>query len=187
MSLLDWINDGLLTVFFLVVGLEIKRELTVGHLSGWRSAALPIAAAIGGMVAPALFYLAIIPPGRWTHGWGVPMSTDTAFAVALIVMLGQRVPIELRIFVTAAAIVDDLGAIFAVAAYLRRIAAPLSAGGGRLRRRFGGAQPVARLYAFPPYVAVRALPLGPAFWRAGCIRRLRACSFASSRPGRRPT
>ena len=117
LSLLHWINDGLLTLFFLVVGLEIKREFTVGHLSGWRSAALPVAGAIGGMVAPAALYLLIAPPGPWTHGWGVPMSTDTAFAVALIVMLGSRVPVELRIFLTAAAIVDDLGAIAAVAVF----------------------------------------------------------------------
>ena len=114
-SLLHWINDGLLTLFFLVVGLEIKREFTIGHLSGWRSAALPVAGAIGGMVAPAALYLLIVPSGAWSHGWGVPMSTDTAFAVALIVMLGSRVPVELRIFLTAAAIVDDLGAIVAVA------------------------------------------------------------------------
>ena len=117
LSLLHWINDGLLTLFFLVVGLEIKREFTVGHLSGWRSAALPVAGAIGGMVAPAALYLLIAPPGPWMHGWGVPMSTDTAFAVALIVMLGSRVPVELRIFLTAAAIVDDLGAIAAVAVF----------------------------------------------------------------------
>ncbi len=117
MPLLDWVNDGLLTVFFLVVGLEIKREFTVGHLTGWRSAALPVAGALGGMVAPALLYLSVLPSGPWSHGWGVVMSTDTAFAVALIVMLGARVPVELRIFLTAAAIVDDLVAIAAVAAF----------------------------------------------------------------------
>jgi len=117
MSLLHWINDGLLTIFFLVVGLEIKREFTVGHLASLRSAALPIAAAIGGMVVPALLYILLIPPGPWTHGWGVPMATDTAFAVALIVMMGSRVPVELRIFLTAAAIVDDIGAILVVAAF----------------------------------------------------------------------
>ena len=115
LSLLHWINDGLLTVFFLVVGLEIKRELTVGHLASRRSAALPIAAALGGMVAPALIYSLIIPSGPWAHGWGVPMATDTAFAVALIVMMGRRVPVELRIFLTAAAIVDDIGSIVVVA------------------------------------------------------------------------
>lgn len=117
LSLLQWINDGLLTVFFLVVGLEIKREFTVGHLATWRSAALPVAAALGGLVAPVLAYRLILPDGPWSHGWGVPMSTDTAFAVALIVMLGRRVPVELRIFLTAAAIVDDIGAIIVVALF----------------------------------------------------------------------
>ncbi|MGE3867967.1 MAG: Na+/H+ antiporter NhaA [Pseudorhodoplanes sp.] len=117
LSLLHWINDALLSVFFLVVGLEIKREFTVGRLASRRSAALPVAGAVGGMVAPALLYLLIIPAGAWQHGWGVPMATDTAFAVALIVMLGARVPIELRIFLTAAAIVDDIGAIVVVAIF----------------------------------------------------------------------
>ena len=117
LSLLHWINDGLLTIFFLVVGLEIKREFTVGHLASPRAAALPIAAAIGGMAVPALLYSLIIPAGNLAHGWGVPMATDTAFAVALIVMMGSRVPVELRIFLTAAAIVDDIGSIAVVAAF----------------------------------------------------------------------
>jgi len=117
MSLRHWVNDGLLTIFFLVVGLEIKREFTVGHLASRRSAALPIAAAIGGMAVPALIYVLVIPPGDWAHGWGIPMATDTAFAVALIVMMGSRVPVELRIFLTAAAIVDDIGAIAVVAVF----------------------------------------------------------------------
>ncbi len=117
MSLLHWVDDGLLTVFFLVVGLEIKREFTIGHLASRRSAALPIAAAIGGMTAPALLYLSVIPSGPWSIGWGVPIATDTAFAVALIAMMGRRVPIELRIFLTAAAIVDDIGAIIVVALF----------------------------------------------------------------------
>jgi NhaA family Na+:H+ antiporter len=117
LTLLRWINDGLLTIFFLVVGLEIKREFTVGHLASRRSAALPIAAAIGGMVVPVALYSLIIRGGTWSHGWGVPMATDTAFAIALIVMLGNRVPIELRIFLTAASIVDDIGAIVVVALF----------------------------------------------------------------------
>ncbi|MGD8843724.1 MAG: Na+/H+ antiporter NhaA [Gammaproteobacteria bacterium] len=117
MSLLHWVNDALLTVFFLVVGLEIKREFTVGHLASLRAAALPIAAAIGGMAVPALLYLLAVPEGPWSIGWGVPMATDTAFAVALIAMLGARVPVELRIFLTAAAIVDDIGAIIVVAVF----------------------------------------------------------------------
>ncbi|MDF3022265.1 MAG: nhaA 3 [Steroidobacteraceae bacterium] len=117
MSLAHWVNDALLTVFFLVVGLEIKREFTVGHLASRRSAALPIAAAIGGMVVPALIYVWLVPGGAWSHGWGVPMATDTAFAVALIAIMGSRVPVELRIFLTAAAIVDDIGAIIVVAIF----------------------------------------------------------------------
>jgi len=117
MSLVHWVNDALLTIFFLVVGLEIKREFTVGHLATRRSAALPIAAAVGGMVVPALIYVSLVPAGPWAHGWGVPMATDTAFAVALIAVMGARVPVELRIFLTAAAIVDDIGAIIVVAIF----------------------------------------------------------------------
>lgn len=117
MSIQHWVNDGLLTIFFLVVGLEIKREFTVGHLAGRRSAALPIAGAIGGMVVPAALYMLVLPGGPWSHGWGVPMATDTAFAIAIIAMMGSRAPIELRIFLTAAAIVDDIGAIIVVALF----------------------------------------------------------------------
>lgn len=116
MSLRHWINEGLLTIFFLVVGLEIKRELTVGHLASWRSAALPVAAALGGMIVPPLLYLSILPNGLWSQGWSIPMATDTAFAIALIAMMGRRVPIELRVFLTAASIVDDIGAILVVTA-----------------------------------------------------------------------
>lgn len=157
MPLLRWINDGLLTLFFLVVGLEIKREFTVGRLASWRSAALPIAGAIGGMIIPALIYLAIVPSGPWSRGWGTSMSTDTAFAVALIVMLGPRVPVELRVFLTAAAIVDDLGAIVAVAAFyssgLRLVfllaALPLIGALAFLNK--------AHVYVVFPYVAVGAV------------------------------
>lgn len=117
LSLGHWVNDGLLTVFFLVVGLEIKRELTVGHLASRRSAAFPIAAALGGMAVPAAIYTLLIPQGVWGTGWGVPIATDTAFAIALIAMLGSRVPVELRIFLTAAAIVDDIVAVLVVAVF----------------------------------------------------------------------
>lgn len=116
LSLLHWVNDALLTVFFLVVGLEIKREFTVGSLANAKAAALPIAAALGGMAVPALLYY-LIAPAQWTHGWGIPMATDTAFAIALIAVLGSRVPIELRVFLTAATIVDDIGAITVVALF----------------------------------------------------------------------
>ncbi len=117
MSIQHWINDGLLTLFFLVVGLEIKREFTVGHLTNRRSAALPIAAAIGGMVVPALLYILLVPDGPWSNGWGIPMATDTAFAIAVIAVLGSRVPVELRVFLTAAAVVDDIGAILVIAVF----------------------------------------------------------------------
>ncbi len=117
LPLLDWINHGLLSIFFLVVGLEIKKEFTVGHLATRRSAALPIAGSLGGMVAPALIYLLLIPTGPLAHGWGVPIATDTAFAIAIIVLLGDRVPVELRVFLTAAVIVDDLIAIVVVAIF----------------------------------------------------------------------
>ena len=117
LPLLRWVNDGLLTIFFLVVGLEIKREFTVGHLATRELAAMPVAASIGGMVVPATIYLLLIPAGPWTRGWGIPIGTDTAFAVALIAAMGQRVPIELRIFLTAAAIVDDIGAILIIAVF----------------------------------------------------------------------
>ena len=118
MSLREWIDDGLLTLFFFVVGLEIKREFTVGHLASRRAAALPIAAAVGGMVVPAALYVLLVGGGNaWSHGWGVPIATDTAFTIALIAVLGRRVPIELRIFLTAAAIVDDIGAILVIAMF----------------------------------------------------------------------
>src|ERR671918_140599 len=159
LSLQHWVNDGLLTVFFLVVGLEIKREFTVGHLASWRSAALPIAGALGGMVAPAALYLSVIPQGAWSHGWGVPMATDTAFAVALIVMMGRRVPIELRIFLTAAAIVDDIGAIVVVAVFY---SGDLQLGYLAAAAAITGALALlnrSHVYRVPPYVL-----LGIALW-----------------------
>jgi NhaA family Na+:H+ antiporter len=114
LTLLDWVNHGLLTIFFIVVGLEIKREFTVGHLATFRSGALPVLAALGGIVLPAVLYAAIAPPDL-RHGWGIPIGTDTAFAVALIVLLGDRVPVELRVFLTAAVIIDDIVAIAVIA------------------------------------------------------------------------
>jgi NhaA family Na+:H+ antiporter len=116
LSLLDWVNHGFLTIFFIVVGLEIKREFTIGHLATFRSGALPVIAALGGIVLPAVIYASIAPP-HLRHGWGIPIGTDTAFAVALIVLLGRRVPIELRVFLTAAVIIDDIVAIAVIALF----------------------------------------------------------------------
>jgi NhaA family Na+:H+ antiporter len=124
LSLVDWINHGLLTVFFVVVGLEIKRELTVGRLASRRAAALPIAGALGGMTLPAVLYLMVIAPASLAHGWGMTIATDTAFAVAVIVLLGRRVPVELRVFLTAAVIVDDLVAIGVVALFYSEALVP---------------------------------------------------------------
>ena len=116
LTLLDWVNHGLLTIFFIVVGLEIKREFTVGHLASFRSGALPVVAAFGGIALPAVLFSLIAPP-QLRHGWGVPIGTDTAFAVALIVLLGDRVPVELRVFLTAAVIIDDIVAIAVIALF----------------------------------------------------------------------
>jgi NhaA family Na+:H+ antiporter len=152
MSLRHWVNDGLLTIFFLVVGLEIKREFTVGHLANRRSAALPIAAAIGGMVVPAALYALVIPSGPWAHGWGIPMATDTAFAVAIIVMMGARVPIELRIFLTAAAIVDDIGAIAVVAIFYSNALHWIYLAGALVVIGGLAALSASRVYRVAPYV-----------------------------------
>jgi Na+:H+ antiporter, NhaA family len=110
-----WINDGLMTVFFLVVGLEIKRELTVGELRHWRAAVLPVVAAIGGMAAPALIYLAVVGGGRGAHGWGIPMATDIAFALGALTLAAALAPPNLKPLLLTLAIVDDIGAILVIA------------------------------------------------------------------------
>jgi NhaA family Na+:H+ antiporter len=117
MDLHHWINDGLMALFFFVVGLEIKREVVHGNLSDPRQAALPAAAAIGGMVVPALVYAAFNGSGEAAAGWGIPMATDIAFALGVLGLLGRRLPSELRVFLLALAIVDDIGAILVIALF----------------------------------------------------------------------
>ncbi|MBP6704852.1 MAG: Na+/H+ antiporter NhaA [Vicinamibacteria bacterium] len=117
MDLQHWINDGLMAIFFFVVALEIKRELISGDLSDKRKAALPVAAALGGMIVPAGLYLALNFGGAGALGWGIPMATDIAFAVAILALLGERVPSQLRIFLLTFAIADDVGSILVIAVY----------------------------------------------------------------------
>lgn len=114
-SALHWVNDALMALFFFVVGLEIKREFLVGDLSDRRKAMLPILAALGGMLVPAVIYYALNVGGPGAHGWGVPMATDIAFVIGVMALLGHRVPPGLKVFVVALAIADDIGAIIVIA------------------------------------------------------------------------
>jgi NhaA family Na+:H+ antiporter len=116
-TLHHWINDGLMAIFFFIIGLEIKREVTAGELANLKVAILPILAAIGGMVFPAMIYLAINSGQAGANGWGIPMATDIAFAISALVLLGKRIPTALVTFLVALAIVDDLGAVIVIALF----------------------------------------------------------------------
>ncbi len=117
MSTLHWINDGLMGIFFFVVGLEIKREFLAGELSSFRQASLPILAAVGGMFVPVMFFEMFGLHEAAADGWGIPMATDIAFSLGVLAMLGKKVPLSLKVFLTALAIVDDLGAVLVIAVF----------------------------------------------------------------------
>ncbi|MBA3890758.1 MAG: Na+/H+ antiporter NhaA [Gemmatimonadaceae bacterium] len=116
-TLHHWINDGLMVIFFFLVGLEIKREMLVGELASLRQSAFPIAAALGGMVIPAGIFAAITYGTPGAHGWGIPMATDIAFALGVLALLGPNVPLALKVFLAALAIVDDIGAVLVIAVF----------------------------------------------------------------------
>src|SRR4029453_16526240 len=117
LSLQTWVNDALMTVFFLLVGVEIKREVVHGELSDARAVALPVIAAIGGMIVPAVIYAAINAGGPGADGWAVPMATDIAFAVGVVTLAGRRVPLAAKIFLLTLAVADDIGAIVVIAVF----------------------------------------------------------------------
>jgi len=117
LSLHHWINDGLMVIFFFVVGLEVKRELVVGELSSLRKATLPVAAAVGGMVVPAMLFILLNFGGDGARGWGIPMATDIAFALGVLAVFSTRAPLGLKVFLTALAIADDLGAVAVIAIF----------------------------------------------------------------------
>ncbi len=147
-SLRGWVSDGLMTLFFFVVGLEIKRELVHGELRDPRAACLPVVAAFGGMVMPALIFALLNAGGAGARGWGVPMATDIAFAVAVVAVLGRRVPTALKLFLLTLAVADDLGAIVVIAIFYSHglslvwlLAAVATIGGVCFMRRVGVSQP----------------------------------------------
>jgi NhaA family Na+:H+ antiporter len=182
--LLHWINDGLMGLFFFVVGLEIKRELLAGHLRSPRRAALPLAAALGGMVVPALLYLVLNPAPATARGWGVPMATDIAFALGVLSLLGDRIPVGLKVFLTALAIVDDIGAILVIALFYTESVAPVSLAAGGVAfalalalNRAGMTSPVA-------YFVLGTL-VWLAFLKSGVHATLAAVLMAFAIPARR--
>ncbi|HVF31884.1 MAG TPA: Na+/H+ antiporter NhaA [Acidimicrobiales bacterium] len=160
-DLRHWVNDALMAVFFFVVGLEIKRELVTGELRSWRRAATPAIAALGGMVVPALLFVALNVGGPGSSGWGIPMATDIAFALGVAALLGNRVPAGLKLFLLTLAIVDDIGAILVIAVFYSSDVAPLALAAAAALLGGMGVLRAAKVTWMPAYVA-----LGTAVWLA---------------------
>lgn len=157
LSIHNWINDGLMAIFFFSVGMEIKRELLEGELSSVPKAALPILAALGGMILPALIYRCFNPSAPTAHGWGIPMATDIAFAVGVLSLFGRRVPLALKVFLLALAIADDLGAVLVIAVFYTERIFPLYLAGAAVI--FGGVA-----YGWRRGWALVQIPLAIAAW-----------------------
>jgi len=184
-SLLHWINDGLMVIFFFVVGLEIKRELTTGELASARKAALPVAGAIGGMLMPAAIYLILNAGGSAQQGWGIPMATDIAFTLGILMMLGSRVPLPLKVFFTALAIADDLGAIIVIAIFYTSQISWISLGIAAIFFVALVALNRARVYSPLPYV-VLGIGLWLAFLQSGIHPTIAGVLLAATIPARSP-
>jgi len=174
LDLRHWVDDGLMTLFFLVVGLEVTREVTVGELRDRRTVRVPVLAALGGMILPALIFLAVNAGGAGVRGWGVAMATDIAFVLGALALLGPRCPDQLRLFLLTVAIVDDIGAILVIAVfYSDEVSLPAVLASVLLVAALVGLRWM-RIWRSPAYVAVG--------WRCGwpscspaCTPRLLAC------------